>query len=155
MAGALAAAHLRELVAAVVAVSEGACGGGGGCFQVVAGWAGGACGGDHGLVDAPPACVQLPGGAALGGAVACEAVLAVVGPGFCAGATVVAWVGAARQVGTEAGATVGGAQGFGGGAGRAVAVGVVGVCAAADGSVPAPGLAWVLLASVATRPARS
>lgn len=113
VAGALGAADLCELVAAVVAVGE--CAKGRSCagFQGVGvcRGAGGACRGHYGLLDAPPACVQLPGGGALGGGVAGEAVLCVVGPAFHACAAVpCVGVGASWQARTEAGAAVGCAQ---------------------------------------------
>ena len=113
VASTLGTADLRELVAAVVAVGE--CAKGRSCagFQGVGvcRGAGGACCGHYGLLDAPPACVQLPGGSALGGGVAGEAVLCVVGPAFHARAAVACvGVGASRQSRTEAGASVGCAQ---------------------------------------------
>ena len=115
--GALGTADLRELVAAVVAVGQ--CAKGRTCagFQGVGvgrcrrRGAGGACRGHYGLLDAPPACVQLPRGSALGGGVAGEAVLCVVGPAFHPRAAVpCVGVGASWQARTEAGAAVGCAQ---------------------------------------------
>ena len=113
VAGTLGTADLCELVAAVVAVGE--CAKGRSCagFQGVGvcRGAGGACCGHYGLLDAPPACVQLPRGSALGGGVAGEAVLCVVGPAFHACAAVpCVGVGASWQARTEAGAAVGCAQ---------------------------------------------
>jgi hypothetical protein len=65
--------------------------------------------------------------------VACEAVLRVVGPAFCARPAVAALVGAAWKGRAQTGATVGCAQRFGRRADCAVAVGVVAVDAAANG----------------------
>ena len=113
VAGDQCPAHLFELVAAVVAVGEGAQGRSCAGFQGVGACrgAGGACCGHYGLLDAPPACVQLPRGSALGGGVAGEAVLCVVGPAFHACAAVpCVGVGASWQARTEAGAAVGCAQ---------------------------------------------
>ena len=113
VAGTLGTADLCELVAAVIAVCE--CAKGRSCagFQGVGVYrgAGGACRGHYGLLDAPPACIQLPGGSALGGGVAGEAVLCVVGPAFHPRAAVACvGVGASWQSGTEAGAAIGCAQ---------------------------------------------